>query len=154
MILIQRYIFKELLYNFVFTFVVITMIMLLAMSVKVIFKFPALGFLMLMKNIPIMLAASLTIVIPASVLVATVMFLATMAFAPEYGVIAKAVRRRRIRGHILAEDVLKSRGREIPWWARLLSFFAALLFLWGDAALGLADPAAAGRICSDPREKG
>ncbi|MHC4943256.1 MAG: LptF/LptG family permease, partial [Planctomycetota bacterium] len=73
MILIQRYIFKELLYNFAFTFVVIAMIMLLATAVKVIFKFPALGFLILIKNIPIMLAASLTIVIPASVLVATVM---------------------------------------------------------------------------------
>lgn len=73
MILVQRYIFKELVYNFLFTFVVIALIMLLAMSVKLVFKFPALGLLLLVQNIPIMLAASLTMVIPASVLVSTVM---------------------------------------------------------------------------------
>lgn len=44
---------------------------------------------------------------PAMVLVATSLFIATMAFAPEYGLIAKALRRRRIRRHILEEDVLK-----------------------------------------------
>jgi len=73
MILVQRYIFKELVYNFLFTFVVIALIMLLAMSVKLVFKYPALGLLLLVQNIPIMLAASLTMVIPASVLVSTVM---------------------------------------------------------------------------------
>lgn len=51
---------------------------------------------------------------PAMVLVATALFAATMAFAPEYGVIAKAVRRRRIRRHILEEDVLKSLARLGP----------------------------------------
>lgn len=73
MIIVQRYIFKELVYNFLFTFVVIALIMLLAMSVKLVFKYPALGLLLLVQNIPIMLAASLTMVIPASVLVSTVM---------------------------------------------------------------------------------
>jgi lipopolysaccharide export LptBFGC system permease protein LptF len=73
MILIQRYIFKEMVYNFLFTFVVITMIMLLATAVQVIFQFPAIGFFMVLKHLPIMMAASLTIVIPAAALVATVM---------------------------------------------------------------------------------
>lgn len=45
---------------------------------------------------------------PAMVLVATALFGATMAFAPEYGLIAKSVRRRRLGRHILEEDVLKS----------------------------------------------
>ena len=72
MILIQRYIFKELLYNFIFTFVVISLIMLLALSVRMIFNSP-LGFLMLIKTIPFMLMKSLSIVIPVTVLVATVM---------------------------------------------------------------------------------
>lgn len=73
MILIQRYIFKEMVYNFLFTFVVITMIMLLATAVQVIFNFPAIGIFSLIKFLPIMMAASLTIVIPAAALVATVM---------------------------------------------------------------------------------
>jgi Mn-dependent DtxR family transcriptional regulator len=42
------------------------------------------------------------------VVVATVLFAATMAFAPEYGLIAKATRRARIRRHILEEDILKT----------------------------------------------
>ena len=45
---------------------------------------------------------------PAMVIVATALFLVSMAFAPEYGVIAKSRRRARIRRHILEEDVLKS----------------------------------------------
>jgi manganese/iron transport system permease protein/iron/zinc/copper transport system permease protein len=45
---------------------------------------------------------------PAMVLVATGLFALTMAFAPEYGLIAKALRRRKLRRHILEEDVLKS----------------------------------------------
>lgn len=45
---------------------------------------------------------------PAMVVVATALFLLTMAAAPEYGIISKAVRRRRVRAHILQEDVLKS----------------------------------------------
>lgn len=56
---------------------------------------------------------------PAMVLVAAGLFAVTMAFAPEYGIIAKALRRRRIRRHILEEDVLKSLthlppGAELP----------------------------------------
>src|SRR5690606_33297363 len=51
---------------------------------------------------------------PAMVLVATGLFLATMAFAPEYGLIARGLRRRRIRRHILEEDVLKSLTRLEP----------------------------------------
>jgi Mn-dependent DtxR family transcriptional regulator len=45
---------------------------------------------------------------PAMVVVATGLFLLSMALSPEYGVVSKAVRRRRIRAHILEEDVLKS----------------------------------------------
>lgn len=45
---------------------------------------------------------------PAMVIVATVLFGLTMAFAPEYGVIAKALRRWHIQRHILEEDVLKA----------------------------------------------
>ncbi len=44
---------------------------------------------------------------PAMVVVATILFALTMAFAPEYGVLSKAIRRRRVRAHILEEDVLK-----------------------------------------------
>jgi hypothetical protein len=51
---------------------------------------------------------------PAMVLVATTLFIATMAFAPEYGLIAKALRRRRSGRHILEEDVLKSMTRLGP----------------------------------------
>jgi manganese/iron transport system permease protein/iron/zinc/copper transport system permease protein len=51
---------------------------------------------------------------PAMVLVATVLFGMTMAFAPEYGVIARALRRHRVRRHILEEDVLKSLTRLEP----------------------------------------
>ncbi len=73
MILIQRYIFKELLYNFSFTFVVVSMIMLLVTAMQVIFKYPATGLLLLFKGVPLMLSESMTIIIPASVLVSTVM---------------------------------------------------------------------------------
>ncbi|HOB72971.1 MAG TPA: metal ABC transporter permease [Phycisphaerae bacterium] len=45
---------------------------------------------------------------PAMVLVATGLFAMSMVLAPEYGLLAKALRRRRIRRHILEEDVLKS----------------------------------------------
>lgn len=44
---------------------------------------------------------------PTMVVVATVLFLGTMAFAPEYGQVARFIRRRRVRAHILREDVLK-----------------------------------------------
>jgi Mn-dependent DtxR family transcriptional regulator len=44
---------------------------------------------------------------PAMVVVATGLFLVTMALAPEYGILSKAIRRRRVRAHILEEDVLK-----------------------------------------------
>lgn len=44
-------------------------------------------------------------------IVATILFSAAIAFSPEYGVVAKAIRRRRIRSHILEEDVLKSLDR-------------------------------------------
>lgn len=45
---------------------------------------------------------------PAMVLVATVMFLTAMAFAPERGLLVAWRRRRRIRAHIVEEDVLKA----------------------------------------------
>lgn len=45
---------------------------------------------------------------PAMVLVAALLFVLAMAFGPEYGVVAKMLRRRRIHWHILQEDVLKS----------------------------------------------
>lgn len=48
---------------------------------------------------------------PAMVAVVTVIFLGTMLLAPEYGAVAKALRRRKVRAHILEEDVLKSLGR-------------------------------------------
>ena len=78
MILIQRYILKELFYNGIFTFVVISLVMLLVLAVKVIFQSP-LGFLAILRAIPLMLTASLSIVIPASVLVSTVMTYGRMA---------------------------------------------------------------------------
>lgn len=73
MLLFQRYIFKELVYNFLFTFVVIAMIMLFAMAAKVLIQFHGLGIFMLLRNVPMMLANSLTIIIPASALVSAVM---------------------------------------------------------------------------------
>jgi lipopolysaccharide export system permease protein len=73
MILIQRYILKELIYNFLFAFAVIALILLLAMTVSVMYKFPMLGFILLVKNIPVMLAKSQVFIIPLSMLVATVM---------------------------------------------------------------------------------
>jgi len=73
MILVQRYIFKELLYNFAFTFVVVTLIMLLAMAVKVVFDIQVFGVLMLIKCLPLMLTASLKMIVPSAALVATVM---------------------------------------------------------------------------------
>ena len=73
MILIQRYIFKELLYNFFFTFVVITMIMVLVISVKIIFQFQLMGIMLILKLLPLMLVQFLMIIIPAAVLVSTVM---------------------------------------------------------------------------------
>jgi hypothetical protein len=48
---------------------------------------------------------------PAMVIVATALFGLTMLLAPEYGVVAKAVRRHRMREHILQEDILKSLTR-------------------------------------------
>lgn len=48
---------------------------------------------------------------PAMVIVATLLFMMTMLLAPEYGVLAKALQRRRVRAHILSEDVLKSLAR-------------------------------------------
>ncbi len=45
---------------------------------------------------------------PAMVVVATALFLVTMAVAPEYGFIVRLIRRRRLYRHILEEDVLKS----------------------------------------------
>jgi Mn-dependent DtxR family transcriptional regulator len=44
---------------------------------------------------------------PAMVLVATVLFVGVVAFGPEHGVVAAWVRQRRIRQHILEEDVLR-----------------------------------------------
>ena len=48
---------------------------------------------------------------PAMVLVATVLFLLAMVFAPQRGVLAEHLRRRRVRAHIVEEDVLKSLAR-------------------------------------------
>lgn len=48
---------------------------------------------------------------PAMVVVATLIFLVAMALAPEYGFIARLLRRRRLYLHILEEDVLKSLQR-------------------------------------------
>lgn len=45
---------------------------------------------------------------PTMVLVATVLFLGAMTFAPERGVLVNWLRRRRIRAHIVEEDVLKA----------------------------------------------
>lgn len=45
---------------------------------------------------------------PAMVLVATAMFCATMVFAPQRGILAERQRRRRVRNHIVEEDVLKA----------------------------------------------
>ncbi len=51
---------------------------------------------------------------PAMVLVATLLFAAAMAFAPERGILAMQLRRRRVRNHIIEEDVLKTLGRSFP----------------------------------------
>ena len=45
---------------------------------------------------------------PAMVLVATGMFVAAMVFAPQRGILAERRRRRRVRSHIVEEDVLKA----------------------------------------------
>jgi len=78
---------------------------------------------------------------PMMVLVATVVFLLAMALAPERGFLAVALRRRRIRRHILEEDVLKmlARFEEAPQRAG-----ASLA-----AALTPADPRAIGRAVED-----
>lgn len=49
---------------------------------------------------------------PAMVLFATALFLGAMAFSPKYGILERVRRRRRIRSHILEEDVLKALARE------------------------------------------
>ena len=50
---------------------------------------------------------------PAMVLVATLMFVAAMVFAPERGILAEWRRRRRVQNHILDEDVLKAWVRRL-----------------------------------------
>jgi ABC-type Mn2+/Zn2+ transport system permease subunit/Mn-dependent DtxR family transcriptional regulator len=45
---------------------------------------------------------------PAMVLVATLMFAATMIFSPQRGVLAERRRRHRVREHIVEEDILKA----------------------------------------------
>ncbi len=45
---------------------------------------------------------------PAMVLVATAMFVVAMVFAPQRGIIAERQRRKRVRNHIVEEDVLKA----------------------------------------------
>jgi ABC-type Mn2+/Zn2+ transport system permease subunit/Mn-dependent DtxR family transcriptional regulator len=49
---------------------------------------------------------------PAMVLVATLLFVAAMILAPERGVLAERRRRRRVREHIVEEDVLKALIRQ------------------------------------------
>ena len=49
---------------------------------------------------------------PAMVLVATLMFVAAMVFAPQRGVLAEHRRRRRVYEHIVEEDVLKALVRQ------------------------------------------
>ncbi len=48
---------------------------------------------------------------PVMVLVATALFLLAMAFGPQRGFVTEWLRRRRIRAHIVEEDVLKALGR-------------------------------------------
>ena len=72
MILLQRYIFKELLYNFIFAFVVISAVVLLASLFQVLYKYPMLGLDMLVTLVPFMILAIMSIVLPAAVLVSVV----------------------------------------------------------------------------------
>jgi len=49
---------------------------------------------------------------PAMVLVVTFMFVATMVLAPQRGILAERRKRRRVREHIVEEDVLKALARQ------------------------------------------
>jgi len=79
MILLQRYIFKELVYNFIFSFVVISAVILLATLLQVIFQNPILGLDMVVLLVPFILLGIMSIVVPASCLVAVVTTYGRMA---------------------------------------------------------------------------
>jgi lipopolysaccharide export system permease protein len=79
MILIQRYIFKELVYNFVFSFVVISVVVLLASMMQVLFKNPEVGLDMVVRVIPLMVLGIMSIVFPAASLVSVVTTYGRMA---------------------------------------------------------------------------
>ncbi len=79
MILIQRYVFKELFYNFLFSFAVISLVVLLATFLQVIFKHPELDLGMVVTSVPFMLLGIMSIVVPSASLVAVVTTYGRMA---------------------------------------------------------------------------
>lgn len=79
MILIQRQVFKELVYNFLFAFVVISVVVLLATMLKVIFQNRMLSLGMVMAGVPFMLLGIMSIVVPAASLVSVVTTYGRMA---------------------------------------------------------------------------
>lgn len=79
MILIQRYVFKELFYNFLFSFAVISLVVLLAAFLKTMFEYPELDLGMAVKLIPFILLEIMPIVVPSASLVAVVTTYGRMA---------------------------------------------------------------------------
>lgn len=79
MILIQRYVFKELFYNFLFSFAVISIVVLLAAFLRVIFQHPELDLGMAVRSIPFILLEIMPIVVPSASLVAVVTTYGRMA---------------------------------------------------------------------------
>lgn len=64
---------------------------------------------------------------PAMVLVATLIFAGAMIFAPERGVLAGWLRRRRLRDHFIQEDVLKTLARHFEAVAAQVAELASIL---------------------------
>ncbi len=79
MILVQRYVFKELLYKFIFCFVVISAVVLLAKLLVVLYQYPMLGLDMVAAFVPYLLLGMMAIVLPLSVIVAVVSTYGRMA---------------------------------------------------------------------------
>ncbi len=72
MIILQRYIFKELVYNFLLAFVVISAVILLAGLFKVVYEYSWINLTLVFSMIPYIMLGSLFLVIPTSVLVSVV----------------------------------------------------------------------------------
>lgn len=79
MIILQRYIFKELVYNFIFAFVVISAVVLLAGIFKAVYEYSWIGLDIIVTMIPYLLLGALFLVLPSATLVSVVATYGRMA---------------------------------------------------------------------------